>query len=216
MIEIYYTTFDDFLPDKLWEYYLRSFAPEVQQKIMRYKMPKSRHQALLGRLLLQKKLKENGNFKTDLSNLKYETKNKPYFEDAPFYFNISHSSHTIMCAFSDKQVGIDVERLKMVEYSNFHLFFTKSELLHIQSASNPLQTFFEYWTLKEAVLKFTGEGISADLFAFEIEKEKVNYFENSYFYKTELLNSEYLFTVVAKDKIERKLTYVDFRNFDQK
>jgi 4'-phosphopantetheinyl transferase len=213
MIEIYYTSFDEFFPDKLWKHYLSSFSPEIQQKIMRYKMQKNQHQSLLGKLLLQKKLKEKGILKTDLSDLKYELKDKPYLENKPFQFNISHSENTIMCAFSEKKVGIDVERMKNVDYSKFKLFFTASELLHIQSASNPQQAFFEYWTLKEAVLKFTGEGISANLFAFEIEKEKVKYFEENYMYETELLNPEYLFTVVAKEKIEKKLTYVDFRNF---
>lgn len=210
MIDIYYTSFSAPFSNEIWTQYLHSFSLEIQQKILRYRMEKNQYQALLGKLLLQKILSEHQIPQLDLSNLKYTEKGKPYLENVPFSFNISHSENTIMCAFSEKAVGVDVEKMKEMQIENFKNFFSPSEIAQIQASSNPKHAFFSFWTLKEAILKLTGEGISANLLNFHIQSEKAIYFEKTYFYETEILSDDFIFTVAANEKIEKKLQYISF------
>lgn len=90
---------------------------------------------------------------------------KPYFCDHPeICFNISHSGSIVVCAVSDYEIGVDIqekearsidriaERILLPdEYGRFLLSPDKEEL------------FFRIWVMKEAFLKWTGEGITREL-----------------------------------------------------
>ena len=44
--------------------------------------------------------------------IKYGVHGKPYLENVPFYFNISHSGEYVICAYDDKPVGADIQLMK--------------------------------------------------------------------------------------------------------
>lgn len=81
------------------------------------------------------------------------------------YFNMSNSENTCICAFRQQgDIGIDIERIydlpdmdRIVER-----FFSsdEKEILRSLSGQNRKQTFFRYWTRKEALLKAMGVGLS--------------------------------------------------------
>jgi 4'-phosphopantetheinyl transferase len=88
-------------------------------------------------------------------------------------FNISHSRGMVVCAVCrDWELGVDVEPLD--QEHNLEVaerFFTAGETAAIKRAVGIPQeeAFLKTWTLKEAVIKSRGEGLSLPLSDFEID-----------------------------------------------
>lgn len=90
---------------------------------------------------------------------------KPFLgESLNLFFNISHSQDMVLLAFSDCQVGVDVEFCnRKVDFDAvMRRFFSQRERQDWQKNSLPTPeiAFFRGWTRKEAILKATGEGIA--------------------------------------------------------
>jgi 4'-phosphopantetheinyl transferase len=106
---------------------------------------------------------------------------KPVLGNAPFKisFNITHSENIIMLAVGfDVDVGVDAEFI-MDDFdtdgfvkSNYH----PNERVVFQKLNDQNQTdfFYKIWTLKEAFLKLTGEGINAHLSKIDFSGEKAS------------------------------------------
>ena len=83
----------------------------------------------------------------------------------PLQFNVSHSHHLGLYAFaySDYGIGIDLELIRPISniISLAKRFFTEKEASYLESLSpqEQIETFFRFWTAKEAYLKATGEGL---------------------------------------------------------
>jgi 4'-phosphopantetheinyl transferase len=79
-------------------------------------------------------------------------------------FNLSHSNQYALCAVTlDRLIGIDLEYIRPVHdmLSIAKRYFTPDEYETILSLSpnKRYQAFYGLWTLKEAYLKATGEGL---------------------------------------------------------
>lgn len=80
------------------------------------------------------------------------------------HFSLSHCKHAIACAVCDHgEIGIDVECLGRYKPSLAEYCMSDDELQKISQSENPDLTFTILWTKKEALLKFTGEGITDDM-----------------------------------------------------
>ena len=94
---------------------------------------------------------------------------KPHLAGYPnFHFNISHTDNAIAVAFSDEQIGVDIERIRTPEFKIAERFFTLREQTYISSSQDPEQAFYEVWTRKEAYLKYCGTGITISLKSFDV------------------------------------------------
>jgi hypothetical protein len=71
------------------------------------------------------------------------------------HFNISHSANYVACAIADLPVGIDIEGRRKVNSSVAKRYFTAEEIKSIHCDED----FFKIWTFKEALGKYTGEGL---------------------------------------------------------
>ena len=89
---------------------------------------------------------------------------KPFFSNAEIHFNLSHSGSTVVAAFSDLPVGIDIEsRGRGRDFVGIaRRFFDPSEADAISMSHDEVQ-FLRLWTGKEAMLKLSGDGISGGL-----------------------------------------------------
>ena len=95
---------------------------------------------------------------------------KPFFPSCPHVrFNFSHSGSLTACAFSDREVGLDIQAHDQLRVDALRIakrFFTGPEyhallgLSSDQAAMNSL--FFRFWTIKEAYLKYVGCGLYAE------------------------------------------------------
>ena len=90
-----------------------------------------------------------------------DDKGKPYIEGREDIFvSLSHSKGTVMCAVSDKEIGIDVEMCAERRKSVESRVFTESEITLINNAKDENKAFFTLWTLKESYLKAIGTGFA--------------------------------------------------------
>lgn len=106
-------------------------------------------------------------------------KGKPFAVNAETEFSISHSGNMVACAVSDKEIGIDIEKIRDVNPRATAKFATDSEINYINSDSDG---FFKIWTLKEAYFKCIGTGLGSDIksVSFDINKEKISCSQDSF------------------------------------
>ena len=101
---------------------------------------------------------------------------KPYLKCYPnFNFNISHSGDFVVCAIDDKPIGIDIEKIKNIEYKEIvKSFFSVNEFNYItkEQLNIQLSKFYEIWTLKESYIKCCGKGLSIPLKSFSIDIDR--------------------------------------------
>ena len=89
---------------------------------------------------------------------------KPFLKDHPeIHFNLSHCKNGILVAVSDQPIGVDIESYRNVSDSLIRYTMNEEERRIIAESADPVCTFTEYWTKKEAVFKLRGTGITHDL-----------------------------------------------------
>lgn len=84
---------------------------------------------------------------------------KPYFTNGAGFFSISHTKNYVFCALSDCEVGFDAEENRTVSQNAEEKILSAQEKAVCDAAEDPSRQFLQFWTLKEAYLKFTGEGV---------------------------------------------------------
>lgn len=100
---------------------------------------------------------------------------KPYLRDQPIEFSLSHSKGTAAIAIARTGlVGIDVETLPSMDTCRevaATLMTRNEDIGHLLSQENEYRrTFLYYWTLKEAIIKAKGEGLSRNLHEIEFHE----------------------------------------------
>ena len=101
---------------------------------------------------------------------------KPYMrapQDAEIHFNISHSWPLLVVGIArGHEIGVDIENEnRAVDPLRIAArFFSPEERTALQSVPVKLQRyeFFRLWTLKEAVVKATGQGLHMPLDSFTV------------------------------------------------
>lgn len=87
-------------------------------------------------------------------------KGKPCFPGLPRrQFSLSHSGELALCALSDRAVGCDVERVRSRSAGLPRYVLDERELAWFLSRGSRWGDFYTLWTLKEARVKCTGEGL---------------------------------------------------------
>ena len=85
---------------------------------------------------------------------------KPYFENDPVYFSISHTRRHAFVALSDRPVGIDAEELdRKADLRLAQKILSPGEMVQFQAATDKNKALLTFWVLKEALVKCTGEGL---------------------------------------------------------
>lgn len=91
-----------------------------------------------------------------------EPSGKPYIGRYPYIqFSISHTAGWIVCAVSRHPIGVDAEQIRHPFPKAILRKMTEGERQYIESAENPDEAFMRVWTMKEACIKMTGEGLAA-------------------------------------------------------
>ena len=101
-----------------------------------------------------------------ISDLKmdYNEHSKPYFVHHPeVFFNLSHCKNGIAVVVDNAPVGIDIESFHRENEALVQRTMNADEIEVIRSASCPTAAFTQLWTMKEAVVKLRGTGITDDL-----------------------------------------------------
>jgi len=76
-------------------------------------------------------------------------------------FSLSHAGDYAVLALSSEAVGVDIERVRPVDWDRLSArFFHPGEHALLLESRDPLACFFRIWTLKESYLKAEGVGFS--------------------------------------------------------
>ena len=93
--------------------------------------------------------------------------------EEPLDFSLSHSGKYAVLAVGDKPVGADVERLRKNRLNVAKRCFHRKEyedIMTLQRKESCDRRFLEYWTMKEAYVKRTGDGFRIPFDSFWVKR----------------------------------------------
>lgn len=97
---------------------------------------------------------------TPMPEIAVTDRGNPYFVGSPWHFSISHTHRHVFCALSDRKVGIDAEELdRNVKIMLANKILSPAEKAQYEKSADKQQTLLQFWVLKEAQVKCTGEGL---------------------------------------------------------
>lgn len=148
-----------------------------REKANRFRFEKHRRRFIIARGRLRQILTNYLPIPASEIIFDYSDRGKPSLSDGlnknNLQFNLSHSDNLALYAFTrQKRIGIDVEYLcsRSEPLQIARRFFAPEEYKLIASVeeNRQLEMFLHIWTIKEAYLKATGEGLSGSLDAAEV------------------------------------------------
>ncbi|MEM6803628.1 MAG: 4'-phosphopantetheinyl transferase superfamily protein [Bacteroidota bacterium] len=190
---------------------LEGLPYSMHPRALRYRRIEDAYNFILGRMLLQRGLKDL-EINDSIEDIKIAEDGKPFLPSV--FFNISHTSNRVVCAISQKgRIGIDIEEKKEVELKNFESWFTAKEWKAITESEVSLLKFYRYWTRKESIIKALGLKLSY-LNQIELDIQKDVFEENGKkWYLTEIaLGADYKGSLCSEFTLELpiQMKYIDF------
>ena len=161
----------DTLTDTEYEKWFSLMTEEKQEKVGRYKDIIRKRASVAGEKLVKEHIGKALNINPESLVILTHKNGKPYIKDCSVRFNISHCENTLLCAFSDEEIGADIEKVKPISISVLKSFFSEEEQKYVlgkalsdcnfEDYSTPeiLERFYRIYTLKEASCKKSGIGI---------------------------------------------------------
>lgn len=142
---------------------LLQLSEQRREQALKYKYEMGQRTCAAAYLLLCQGLKAEYGI-TEKPLFEYGEHGKPAIVGHPeIHFNLSHCREAALCVISDRPVGVDVETVRQLKDSLAEYTMNDRELDEIRQAENPALQFTRLWTMKEALLKLTGEGINNHL-----------------------------------------------------
>ena len=90
---------------------------------------------------------------------------KPFLENTPLFFSVTHTKETRFIAVSDENIGIDAELIsREIDYRPILSRFPFDEREEIKGKED----FLRHWTAIESTVKWLGGSLAADLKKFSI------------------------------------------------
>ena len=116
------------------ESFYKRIPKNKRDKINKIKNSNARKRSIVGEILLSKLLTKNN---LSYDNLEYYINDygKPYLKNNNLFFNISHSFDYVIAIVSEKEIGIDIEKLRKTSLNTIHQFATKKEQDYILSSN---------------------------------------------------------------------------------
>lgn len=151
------------IDDNLWGFdldaALLNISEQRREQALRYRHELGRRQCVLAYLLLKRALHDayglEGNPVFD-----YGPHGKPLLVGRPdIHFNVSHCREAVACVVSDRPVGIDVESIGRYRDDLVRYTMSETEQAAIAASAVPDVAFTRLWTMKEALLKCSGQGL---------------------------------------------------------
>lgn len=160
--------------EAVFQKYLEQLDETRKQKVRQCKKEEDKKRSLLAGYLLQVGVKEQLEKKSGLQadatplslSYRYGENGKPYLRDYPnIHFSLSHSGEYVICAFSDHEIGADLQMHRKVREGTAERFFSPEDraLFYETKSVDEAAAFCRIWAVKEAYMKLTGEGMKQGL-----------------------------------------------------
>lgn len=195
----------------LFNKFISFVSIERREKTNKFMRKEDADRSLAAEILVRHALIENMKIKNEDISFGYNTYGKPYLAHTPpIYFNLSHSGNWVVCAISEHEVGIDVEKIDEIDLDIVKSFFAKKEYSDLMEKddSEKKEYFYVLWTLKESYIKARGRGLSLDLRSFSISMNNDNniIFEapndcEKYFFKQYDIDKNYKLSVCTSHDV---------------
>lgn len=153
--------------------YDRLLTPAERQRMRAFRFEKDQRQYLAARALVRTALSLQAGVSPADWRFGATARGKPFIEgpagQAPLHFNLAHTHGLVVCAVSRNhaRLGVDVESIDRqtaaLDIADGHFGPAECAWLREVPADQLPQAFMQLWTLKEAWIKATGEGLSAAL-----------------------------------------------------
>ena len=142
--------------------YLGFASSERQAAVARFRFASDKNRSLWAELFARWRLAEATGLSPAEIEISHDEKGKPFCKNLPFSVSLSHSGAYIAVAVGKSAVGIDVERKRKISLAVSRRWFRpeEHEVLTSLPEEERARAFFRFWTLKEAALKYTGEGLA--------------------------------------------------------
>lgn len=159
------------LTDSEYKKWYSLMSAEKQRRVDGFRFVEDKKLTVCGEMLARKAVSEQCGVAPESIIFGIKEHGKPYAENLPAEFSISHSGNMAVCAVNDTPVGIDIEQIRPVNLTVAKRICTDEELLYLFSRkpteqdftytedAEILTRFFEIWTLKEAYGKCSGYGL---------------------------------------------------------
>ena len=146
-----------------WQAALPLLSDQRRELCLKFKHEQGRKTCAAAYLLLCEGLREEYGI-SEKPVFEYGEHGKPSIVGHPeIFFNMSHCREAAICVLSYKPVGVDIESIRPYNESLARYTMSDEEMALIESAERRDVEFIRLWTLKEAVLKCSGEGIRNDM-----------------------------------------------------
>ena len=152
-------------------------STDEREKANKFRFEKHRRRSIVTRGRLRQCLANYLNIAAEEISFEYGDRGKPslsnHCNQSNLQFNVSHSQNLALYAFTyHHRVGVDLEYLRSCDDAAqiARRFFAPQEYKLISSVEKNKQreVFLHIWTIKEAYLKATGEGLSGSLDGVEV------------------------------------------------
>lgn len=168
----------------LIEQYLPLLNSEEQERYRRFHFDHDRHTYLAAHALLRITLSRYALCEPARWGFKRNEQGKPEIalmsNLPPLRMNLSHTQGMVACVVAlDRGCGVDVERVRsmkdMAGIAEVVFSNAENDYLRAQDETEWPHHFFKFWTLKEAYIKATGQGLSAPLkdITFDIAEAQI-------------------------------------------
>lgn len=159
------------LSDAEYEKWFSLMTKEKQERVSKYKDATRRKCSVAGEMLVKLHVGSILDVEPEALKILADDNGKPYIPDCTVHFNISHCENILVLAFSDEELGIDVERIRPISLNILKRFFSEEEQKYVlghepdestftkSEAEEILERFYRIFTLKEAICKKSGIGI---------------------------------------------------------
>lgn len=164
MAEVFVLALGDWLERDVSPY-LPYASAERRESVARFRHASDKSRSLWAELFARQRLSEAAGVSFSEIEITHDEKGKPFWKGSSFFVSLSHSGGYIAVAVGQDAVGVDVEKKRKAAPAVAKRWFRPEENALLETLSEPERTrlFFRLWTMKEAALKYAGEGLSGGL-----------------------------------------------------
>ncbi len=135
----------------------------VEEHISLYNNKNQAMESRIGYELLDRGLKNLG-----ILNYEIDFTLKPFIKNNNVKFNISHDSDMAVCVISNKEIGVDIMKIRAIDERIINRILNKNEKMPITDYDKTM-----LWCKKEAYIKYMGTSISSHI--NHIDTTKIKY-----------------------------------------
>jgi len=175
--------------------------------------PKAARLFLISRVLVKTVLADKLGISPHEVNIELHPNGKPFVRGSKaVYFNLTHSADVIILAVTEEgEIGVDIERVdREFDWIRVDSVLAASEIewIRVNELIDPFsvyQRFFQIWTLKEAYIKCTGDGMSRHLkmLNFHVLSERIQFLDSTnnaqkteeYYFESYIYDSNFIFSI---------------------